>query len=236
MNLIYEGKAKKIYETDNYNEVVVWFKDDTTAFNGEKKDVIKEKGRVNLSFTRYFFELLEQEGIKTHFIKLIDDKSFKAQKVEIIPVEVVIRNYAAGSTCKRLGLKKGLKFTSPTCEFYLKDDKLNDPLIYKSQIKYINDITDQELDIIESTAFKINSIMSSHLDPKNIILVDFKLEFGKNENGEIILADEISPDTCRFWKKGTTISLDKDVYREEKGDLLASYKELAQILGVYNEV
>ncbi|MEI7475028.1 MAG: phosphoribosylaminoimidazolesuccinocarboxamide synthase [bacterium] len=236
MNLIYEGKAKKIYESNDSNEVIVWFKDDTTAFNGEKKDIINEKGRVNLLFTRYFFRLLESEGIKTHLLDFIDEKSFKAQKVNIIPVEVVIRNYAAGSICKRLGFEKGERFNLPLCEFYLKDDNLKDPLIYKSQIKYKYEITDEELDIIESAALRINSIMSFYLCEKNITLVDFKLEFGKNKNGEIILADEISPDTCRFWKKGTTESLDKDVYREEKGDLLSSYKELAQILGVYDEV
>lgn len=236
MNLMYEGKSKKIFNSDKNDEVIILFKDEITAFNGEKKDFIKDKGRVNLMFTRYFFEMLSKEGIKTHILDYVDKTKLRAQKLQIIPIEVVIRNYAAGSICKRLGLPKGLKFHPPLCEYYLKDDKLNDPMIYKSQIKYIYDITDEELDIIEKTALKTNSIMSFYLEQKNIILVDYKLEFGKNNKGEIILGDEISPDNCRFWKKGTINSLDKDVYREQKGDLISSYAELAEILGVNDEI
>lgn len=230
--LLYEGKAKKVLATGNADEVIISFKDDATAFNGLKKDSFAEKGRVNLAFTKYFFELLEAGGIKTHIISFIDETSLRARKVDIVPLEVVARNIAAGSLCKRLGFQKGLELAPPLCEFYLKDDSLNDPILAKEHIKYLNVVTEQELAYIEQQALAINEILSAHMDSKGITLVDFKLEFGKTSSGEIILADEISPDTCRFWKKGTMDSLDKDVYREEKGDLVDSYKILANILGI----
>jgi len=232
LTMLYEGKAKKVFATNNPQEVIIYFKDDATAFNGEKKDVFFDKGRVNLAFTRYFFELLNSHNIKTHIVSFIDDVSLKAKKVKIIPLEVVVRNYAAGSICRRLGFQKGLKFTPPLCEFYLKDDSLGDPILCREHIRYMNIIKEKELAIIEKTALEVNKVLSEHLDSFGITLADFKLEFGKTTEGEIILADEISPDTCRFWIKGTMESLDKDVYREEKGDLISSYKKLADILGV----
>ncbi|OGI00244.1 MAG: phosphoribosylaminoimidazolesuccinocarboxamide synthase [Candidatus Melainabacteria bacterium GWF2_37_15] len=230
--LLYEGKAKRVFETDKNDEVIISFKDDATAFNGLKKDSFTDKGRVNLAFTKYFFNLLESGGIKTHIISFIDEISLKAKKVSIVPLEVVVRNLAAGSLCKRLGFEKGMVMEPPLCEYYLKNDALNDPILCKEHIKYMNTVNEQELACIEEQALKINEILRAHMDSKNITLVDFKLEFGKTSTGEIILADEISPDTCRFWKKGTMESLDKDVYREGKGDLVDSYKVLADILGI----
>jgi len=232
MTLLYEGKAKQVYNTDSPDEVIIKFKDDATAFNGEKKDSFSGKGVVNTLFTRHFFNLLQSEGIKTHVISYLDEISLRAKKVKIFPLEVVVRNYAAGSICKRKGYEKGLKFDPPMCEFFLKDDAKGDPLITEAEIFEMNLATKEELDTIRQTTLKINSIISNYVDKKGVTLVDFKLEFGKTTEGEVILADEISPDTCRFWKKGTTESLDKDVYRESKGDLVSTYRHLAEILGV----
>ena len=228
--LLYEGKAKKVFAAEKSNEVIISFKDDATAFNGVKKDTFSEKGRVNLTFTRHFFNLLKENGVKTHIISFIDDISLRAKKVKIVPLEVVLRNVTAGSLCKRLGFEKGMRLNPPLCEFYLKNDALNDPILSREHIKYMNIVTEQELAYIEEQTFRINDIIYSFMDSKGITLVDFKLEFGRTTDGEIILADEISPDTCRFWLKGTMESLDKDVYREDKGDLVSSYKRLADIL------
>ncbi len=232
LTMLYEGKAKKVFSTEIPQEIIIHFKDDATAFNGEKKDVFADKGRVNLAFTRYFFELLNPHNVKTHILSFIDDVSLRAKKVEIIPLEVVVRNYAAGSICRRLGFKKGMEFEPPLCEFYLKDDSLGDPILCREHIRYMDGIAESDLSVIEESALKINTILSEHMDSFGITLVDFKLEFGKTCDGEIILADEISPDTCRFWVKGTMESLDKDVYRENKGDLISSYKKLGDILGI----
>jgi phosphoribosylaminoimidazole-succinocarboxamide synthase len=232
MVLLYEGKAKQIYDTDAPDEVIIYFKDDATAFNGIKKDTIAGKGSLNLAFTKFFFEILHTAGVKTHIVSFLDDLSFRAKKVSIFPVEVVVRNYAAGSICKRLGFEKGHKFNPPMCEFFYKNDALGDPLVCEEHIKQMNLMSDSELNSIRDMALKINTILSDFLLEKGIVMTDFKLEFGKTEDGEILLADEISPDTCRFWKKGTMESLDKDVYREDKGDLVSSYAQLADILGV----
>ncbi len=230
--LLYEGKAKKIFETDNSDEVIINFKDDATAFNGGKKNTFSEKGRVNLAFSKFFFDLLHQKGITTHVVSFIDEISMRAKKVDIIPLEVVVRNFAAGSLCRRLGFEKGMELKPALCEFYLKDDSLNDPILCREHIRYMNTVTEEELAYIEQQALNINEIIYSFMDSKGITLVDYKLEFGRTRDGQIILADEISPDTCRFWLKGTMESLDKDVYREDKGDLVSSYKRLADILGL----
>ena len=232
MTLLYEGKAKQVYNTDCPEEVIIHFKDDATAFNGIKKDTIPGKGRVNLAFTRFFFQLLQENGIKTHIISFLDELSLRARKVEIFPVELVIRNYAAGSICKRLGFEKRFKFDPPLCEFFLKNDALGDPLLCREHILQMGLMNDSEIEQVKDTAMKINYALSSYLDAKGVILADFKIEFGKDINGEILLADEISPDTCRFWLKDTMESLDKDVYREDRGDLISSYNQLADILGV----
>lgn len=232
MQLLYEGKAKAVYRTGNSGEILIKYKDSATAFNGVKKENIEGKGRLNLMFTRHFFTLLEDAGIETHTIKYIDDLSMIAKKVEIVLLEVVIRNYAAGSICKREGYEKGFKFEQPLFEIFYKDDSLNDPLISQEEAIAKNIATKSEIDKIKSQALKINQVLTDYLKTKDVTLVDFKLEFGRLPNGEIILADEISPDTCRFWKLGTMGSLDKDVFREEKGSLVESYTKLAEILGV----
>lgn len=236
LKLLYEGKAKQVFETDKADEVIISFKDDATAFNGVKKDTFLGKGRLNLAFTRFFFNLLQEKGVNTHIIEFLDQTSLRAKKVDIVPLEVVVRNYAAGSLCKRLGFEKGLKLHPTLCEFYLKNDSLNDPLLCREHIKYLNIASEADVKHIEEQALKVNEVLSSFMDTKDITLVDFKLEFGriisKEGDGQIILADEISPDTCRFWRKGTMESLDKDVYREDKDDLVSSYQRLAKILGL----
>lgn len=232
MELLYEGKAKQVYKTENPDEILIKYKDSATAFNGVKKEIIKGKGRLNLMFARHFFTLLENAGMQTHTVKYIDDLSMIAKKVEIVLLEVVIRNYAAGSICKREGVEKGLKFDPPVFEIFYKNDDMNDPLITQDYAVGNRIATEAEIAKIQSEALKVNKILSEYLITKDVTLVDFKLEFGRLPNGEIILADEISPDTCRFWKLGTMDSLDKDVFREEKGSLIESYSKLAGILGV----
>lgn len=232
MELLYEGKAKAVYKSENSDEILIRYKDSATAFNGAKKEIIEGKGRLNLMFARHFFTLLEDAGIKTHTVKYLDNLSMIAKKVEIILLEVIVRNYAAGSICKREGYEKGWQFNPPVFEIFYKNDDLNDPLISKEEAIQKGLATNAEIEKIKSEALKINNILSDYLDKSDITLVDFKLEFGRLPNGEIILADEISPDTCRFWKKGTMDSLDKDVFREEKAGLIESYTKLAEILGV----
>lgn len=234
MELLYEGKAKEIYKGENPGEILIKYKDSATAFNGAKKELINGKGRLNLMFTRHFFNILEHAGIKTHTVKYVDDLTMIAKKVQIILLEVVVRNYAAGSICKRMSYEKGIKFEQPVFEIFYKDDKLNDPLITKNEALQWRIATEAEIEKIKSEALRINKILSDYLITRGVTLVDFKLEFGRLPDGDIILADEISPDTCRFWKFGTTESLDKDVFREEKGSLIESYKRLAEILGVMN--
>jgi phosphoribosylaminoimidazole-succinocarboxamide synthase len=230
LELLYEGKAKKVYDYTQ-NKVVIEFKDDVTAFNGVKKDNIYGKGAVNKKISVFFFNLLERKGIKTHLIKDIDERRFLAKKIQIIPLEVVVRNYAAGSFCKRYNVENGKRFISPIVEFFLKDDNLNDPLIVEDTITALNIISVKEIDDIKNLSLKINRIMREYLDAKDIILVDFKLEFGKLGE-EIILGDEISPDTCRFWDKSTKTSLDKDVYRNSTGNLIETYKKVLKRLGL----
>lgn len=232
MELLYEGKAKQIYKAEAEDEILIKYKDSATAFNGVKKEIIEGKGRLNLKFARHFFTILEENGVKTHTVKYIDDLTLIAKKVEIVLLEVVVRNYAAGSICKREGYEKGHKFETPVFEIFYKDDALNDPLVSEEWAVEKGVATGAEIEKIKSEALKINKILSDYLITKNVTLVDYKLEFGRLPNGEIILADEISPDTCRFWKLGTMDSLDKDVFREEKGSLIEQYTKLAEILGV----
>ncbi|APT75333.1 MULTISPECIES: phosphoribosylaminoimidazolesuccinocarboxamide synthase [Marinitoga] len=228
--MLYEGKAKKIFKY-NDEEVIIYFKDDVTAFNGIKKDSISGKGKINKKITTFFFELVEKEGIPTQFVKDLDENSFIAKKVEIIPLEVIVRNYTAGSFCKRYGVEKGIKLENPIVEFSLKDDSLGDPMICENVILSLNLVEKDVLEKLKEYALKINEILSKFLTEKNIILVDYKLEFGKY-NDKILLADEISPDTCRFWDKDTMDSLDKDVYREEKGDLIDKYTEFLRRIDI----
>ena len=227
MKLLYEGKAKKIYETDNPNEVICEFKDSLTAFNGEKADTQKGKGALNCAITTLIFEALEKEGIPTHLIKKIDDTKQLVKKVKIIPIEVVVRNIAAGSLSKRLGLKEGEKLDFPIVEFYYKNDELNDPLINDDHAMILHIVDNRkELDILREYGRKVNDFLIKFFDKVGLILVDFKIEFGKDENGNIILADEITPDSCRLWDKKTGKKMDKDLFRFDLGDINEAYTEV----------
>jgi len=224
--LLYEGKAKKVYKLDE-EKLLINFKDDVTAFNGLKKDQILNKGRINKEISKFFFEMLNKKGISTHYINDYDENSFVAEWTDLIPLEVIIRNYTAGSFCKRYGVKKGLMFDYPLVEFSLKNDELGDPMITKDAIILLKITTEDVLNGIISISKKVNDILRDYLKSKRIILVDFKLEFGiSKKDNKLTLIDEISPDTCRFWDANTMESLDKDVYREEKGDLINTYEVL----------
>jgi phosphoribosylaminoimidazole-succinocarboxamide synthase len=230
LKFMYEGKAKKLYEYEE-GKTLIYYKDDVTANNGEMKDNMKGKGIINKKFSIYFFKMLEEKGIKTHLVEDVDENSYIAEKVEIIPLEVIVRNYAAGSFCRRFGVEKGMKLQFPLVEFSLKDDDLGDPMISKEAALAIKLTDEKTIDYIKNQALKVNEILNNYFLKKGIILVDYKLEFGI-KNGEIILADEISPDTCRFWDSETKESLDKDVYRESKGDLVDTYSALTRRLGL----
>ncbi|NNG67364.1 phosphoribosylaminoimidazolesuccinocarboxamide synthase [Caldanaerobacter subterraneus] len=223
--LLYEGKAKKVYKTDKEDYYIIEYKDDATAFNGLKKGVIEEKGVVNNKVSSILFEFLEKRGIPTHYVKMLNDREMLVKKVTIFPLEVIIRNYAAGSICKRLGLQEGIKFKEPVLEFCYKNDELGDPMINEYHIRALELATRDEIDLIKERAFKVNEILSEYFLSKDIILVDFKLEFGKNQEG-ILLADEISPDTCRFWDKNTMEKLDKDRFRKDLGQVEEAYLEI----------
>ena len=223
--LLYEGKAKKIFSTDKVDEVIVYYKDDATAFNGIKKAQIENKGILNNSITTMLFELLEKEGIKTHFIKKIDERSQLCKKVEIVPLEVIVRNVAAGSMAKRYGIEEGTKLQTTVFELSYKNDELGDPLINDYHAVAMGLATFEELLEIYHLASEINDILREVFLKKDINLIDFKLEFGRF-NGEILLADEISPDTCRFWDVKTGEKIDKDRFRRDLGNVTQAYKEI----------
>jgi len=224
---LYGGKAKIIFSAEDESEVIIKFKDDATAFDGSKKGKIKGKGSVNNKMSSFLFQYLEKFNVPTHFIEQLSDTEMKAKKVEIIMVEVVMRNIAAGSLCKRYGFKEGDVLETPILEFYLKDDDLHDPLINEYHAYAMNLATKDELRQISQFAIKINAVLNSYLERRNILLVDFKLEFGRFD-GKLILADEISPDTCRFWDKETKKKLDKDRFRQNLGKVEESYKEVLE--------
>lgn len=228
--LLYEGKAKRVFLTDDPNIVIQEFKDDATAFNGEKKGTIIGKGVVNNKISCKLFEMLETKGIPTHLIKFIDDRNMLIKKVEIVKLEVIIRNIAAGSFSKRYGVEEGTVFDSPTFEFSYKEDALGDPLINKYHALAMKIATKEELKTIKKYAFKKNEILKDYFIERNVILVDFKLEFGRTNTGEIVLADEISPDTCRFWDKDTKEKLDKDRFRKNLGNIEEAYTEMLKRL------
>ncbi|MCB2354249.1 phosphoribosylaminoimidazolesuccinocarboxamide synthase [Clostridium estertheticum] len=223
--LLYEGKAKKMFSTDNKDEIRVYFKDDATAGNGAKKGQIEKKGILNNSITTMLYELLEKKGIKTHFIKKINDREQLCKKVEIVPLEVIIRNVAAGSMAKRYGIVEGSKLKIPVIELSYKNDDLGDPLINDYHAVAMELTTFEELGEIYKMAFKINDILRELFLKKGINLIDFKLEFGRF-NDEVILADEISPDTCRFWDVETGEKLDKDRFRRDLGNVTEAYEEI----------
>ena len=223
---LYEGKAKIVYETEDKNYLVVEYKDDATAFNGKKKGKILEKGVVNNKVTNYLMQILEKENVHTHFVEEISERETIVKNVKIIPLEVIIRNISAGSFSKRYGVKEGIVFDSPTIEFSYKDDSLGDPLINEYHILALNIVSKNDINKIKDMAFKINDILKSYFKKLNVDLVDFKLEFGKTSEGEIILADEISPDTCRFWDSKTHKKLDKDRFRQNLGNIEEAYFEI----------
>ncbi|HIT90707.1 MAG TPA: phosphoribosylaminoimidazolesuccinocarboxamide synthase [Candidatus Merdenecus merdavium] len=231
MELLYEGKAKKVYTTDVEDVLIVDYKDDATAFNGEKKGTIVGKGVVNNRMTNLIFQLLEKEGVKTHFIEELSDRETAVKKVDIVPLEVIIRNVAAGSFSKRLGVPEGTKFKAPTLEFSYKDDDLGDPLINDYFAIALGLATREEIDIITKYAFKVNEVLKAYFLKANIELIDFKIEFGRYK-GEIILADETSPDTCRLWDATTHEKLDKDRFRRDMGNVEEAYNEVFKRLGL----
>ena len=227
-NLIYEGKAKRLYTTDNTEEFLQEFKDDATAFNGLKKDKIPHKGELNNQISSIIFEHLSKEGIPTHFIRRVSGTEMLVKKVSIIKAEVVCRNVAAGSLVKKLGFTEGIELDPPIVEFYLKSDELGDPLFTDDHILALGIAMREELDIIRDFTFRINDILKKFFLTRGIRLVDFKLEFGRDMNGKVILADEISPDTCRLWDLATGKKLDKDRFRFDLGDVEAAYKEIME--------
>lgn len=224
--MMYEGKAKKIYATDNADEIIVYYKDDATAFNGEKKGSIKDKGVMNNEITSLLFKMLEKNGIKTHFIEKLNDREQLCQKVHIFPLEVIVRNLIAGSMAKRLGIEEGTVPPNTIFEICYKNDEYGDPLINDHHAVALKLATYDELKYIYEVTAKVNNLLKDALDKIGITLVDFKIEFGKNSKGEILLADEITPDTCRFWDKETGKKLDKDRFRRDLGSIEEAYIEV----------
>ena len=229
---IYEGKAKKVFATDDPNLCIVDYKDDATAFNGQKKGTIVGKGVVNNRMSNFMFQLLEKHGVKTHFVEELSDRETLVKKVSIVPLEVIIRNLSAGSFAKRYGVEEGIEFALPTIEFSYKNDDLGDPLINDYHALALGLATQEEIDTIKAMAFKVNEVMKEYFKKLDVILVDFKLEFGKTADGEIVLADEISPDTCRFWDVHTHEKLDKDRFRRDLGGVEEAYAEMMKRIGL----
>lgn len=230
-DLLYEGKAKKVFATDNEDVLMVSYKDDATAFNGEKKGTIVGKGIINNRMANYMFKILEEKGIPTHLVEEINDRETFVKKVEIVPLEVIVRNVAAGSFAKKLGIEEGTKLLAPTLEFSYKNDELGDPMINDYYAIAIGAASRAEIDRITELVFKINEVLVEYFKDINIDLIDFKVEFGRY-HGEIILADEISPDTCRFWDSTTGDKLDKDRFRRDLGGVEDAYAEVFKRIGL----
>ncbi len=229
---MYEGKAKKVYATDDARYCIVSYKDDATAFNGLKKGTITGKGAINNRVTNHLMKLLEKNGIPTHFVEELSERETVVKKVSIVPLEVIVRNIAAGSLAKRLGLEEGVKMKRPVLEYCYKNDDLGDPMVNEYHILAMEYATENELNLIADYSLKINKILGDYLKDANIELIDFKLEFGKTPEGEIVLADEISPDTCRFWDSVSGEKLDKDRFRRDLGGVEDAYNEiLKRLLG-----
>lgn len=227
---LYEGKAKKVFKTNNEDYLIVSYKDDATAFNGLKKGTIAGKGEINNLMSNQLFAYLEENGIETHYVETIDSRNTVVKSVEIVPLEVIVRNVAAGSFSKRLGVEEGTVFEQPTVEFSYKNDDLGDPLINDSFAIALKLATQEEIDEIKSMALRVNELLKAYFLRANIKLIDFKLEFGRF-HGRIILADEISPDTCRLWDKETNEKLDKDRFRRDLGNIEGAYSEVRSRLG-----
>jgi len=222
---IYEGKAKKLYETEDADLLIQEFKDDATAFDATKRGTIVNKGIINNKLSEKIFTLLAKKGIPTHFVKRLNDRDMLIKRVVIVPIEVTVRNIVAGGMAKLLGLEEGIVLKEPILEYHYKEDKLHDPLINDYHIRALGLATDKELDTIKKYSFMVNEALKSFFDSKRLILVDFKLEFGRCKN-KIILADEISPDTCRLWDKTTKEKLDKDRFRRDLGNVEEAYQEV----------
>lgn len=229
--LLYEGKAKRVYSTSDDNIVWLEYKDSATAFNGEKKATITGKGRLNNEITSLLFLKLKDLGVDSHFIEKLSETEQLVKKVNIIPLEVVVRNVAAGSFSKRLGIEEGLPLSKPLVEFYYKDDSLGDPLITEDHIEELKLATKAEVEFLKEKALDVNHALTEFFSKLSINLIDFKLEFGKDTNNAVLLADEISPDTCRLWDKETNEKLDKDVFRRDLGNLTEAYENILARLG-----
>lgn len=229
--LLYEGKAKRLYTTDKEDILFVEYKDSATAFNGEKKAEIAGKGTLNNRITSLLFEKLKAAGINSHFVEQLSDHEQLVKKVDIIPIEVVVRQVAAGSLAKRLGLEEGVELARPIVEFYYKDDELGDPLITEEHIEILNIASKEEVLALYEKGLQVNEVLTQFFKEIGVILVDFKLEFGRDDKGNVLLADEISPDTCRLWDEKTKQKLDKDVFRKDLGQLTDAYEIILSRLG-----
>ena len=228
---LYEGKAKKVYETDDPEILVVEYKDDATAFNGKKKGTIAGKGAINNRMSNYLMKLLENEGVPTHLVEELDERRTSVRRVKIVPLEVIVRNIAAGSFAARYGVDEGVVFSAPTVEFSYKNDKLNDPLLADDHVYALGLGSKEEITLIRLYALKINEVLRAFWKERGVTLVDFKVEFGRLADGTVILADEISPDTCRLWDSATGKKLDKDRFRRDLGGVEEAYREIMDRLG-----
>ena len=234
--MLYEGKAKQIYAAPNQEQVIIHYKDDATAFNGEKKGQIEDKGIINNKLSASFFRLLESSGIPTHFVTRINDRDQLCRKVAIIPLEVIVRNVVAGSLAKRTGQAEGTRLPEPMVELTYKDDAHGDPLVTKDQAISMGAAAAEEIDRISALALQVNEALCPFLAEKKLTLIDFKLEFGRTDEGQIVLADEISPDTCRFWDAETGEKLDKDRFRRDMGNVKEAYIEVWERVGDFRAV
>ncbi len=223
---LYEGKAKKVFATENPEYVIVSYKDDATALDGLKRGTILGKGAINNRMSNYLMKLLERSGVPTHFVEELNDRETVVRKVQIVPLEVIIRNISAGSFAKRYGVEEGIVFAEPTIEFSYKNDDLHDPLINSYHALALGLATKEEIETIKSMAFRVNEVLKEYFSTLGVKLVDFKLEFGRTADGKIVLADEISPDTCRFWDAKTNEKLDKDRFRRDMGGVEDAYREM----------
>lgn len=228
MKMLYEGKAKQVFLTDNQGEYIVHFKDDATAFNGIKKEKIAGKGELNNAISSLIFEMLEKEGIKTHFIKKINSNDMLVKKVNILPLEVIIRNLSAGSLSKRLGLEEGIEFEEPVFELCYKRDDLADPIINDDHAVILGLASRVEIEQIKKETLKINELLRTFFLKANLKLIDFKIEYGRTDEGELLLADEVSPDTCRLWDAKTNEKMDKDRFRRDLGSVIEAYQEVLE--------
>ncbi len=229
--LLYEGKAKKVYTTEDPDVLIVSYKDDATAFNGLKKGTIVGKGAINNRMTNHIFKKLEAKGVPTHLVEELSDRDTAVKKVEIVPLEEILRNFSAGRFAKKMGMEEGVKFIQPTLEFSYKNDDLGDPFINKYYALALGLATEEEIEAITKYAFLVNEVMQEYFASLNIELIDFKIEFGRF-HGQIILADEVSPDTCRLWDKDTHEKLDKDRFRRDLGNVEDAYQEVFRRLGI----